>query len=138
MASGFWLRTHGSDTHGSINTAVNTRVLDNAGSSMEENRRLTVLGYYLTLFSSTSNLYALRVLAPVPEMIATGDLTFQIPEDDDALLWAKHYAHAGTPAYFQIKSKRTLQPDDHMWVQTFALNAADNIHWSLQAYIVGN
>ncbi len=137
MAGGFWVRQHGSDAHASTPTPVETEVLSNAGSSIQENRSLTVMGYYLTMFSELSNLYMVRLLV-VPEMIDAADLTDLIPEDDDGMVWAKHYAHKGTPGYFQIKSKRTLHPDDHVFVQSAALSIADSIEWSWQAYVVGH
>ncbi len=137
MASGFWVRKHGVDTHGSTGVSVDTVLVDNSGSAIQENRELTMMGFYFTLYSATSVLYAARIIV-VPEMIDAGDLTSAIPEDDDALVWAKFYAHAGVPGYFQLKSKRTLHPDDQCFVQTFALSGADNIAYSWQSYVVGH
>ncbi len=137
MANGFWLRTNGSDVHVANLAEVNTQILQNAGSSVQENRRLTLLGYYFTLYSATSDMYVARVMV-APELIQTGDLTDSSPEDDDDMLWAKHYAHAGVPGYFQIKSKRTLGPDDKLWVQTFTISTAASIHWSFQSYMVAS
>lgn len=137
MAGGFWVRNDGVDTHASVGAAVETNVLSNAGSSIQENRRLTMMGFYLTIFSELSVLYACRLLV-VPEMIASGDLTSVIPEDDDDMVWGKFYAHKGVPGYFQLKSKRTLGPDDRCFLQTFALNVADDIAWSWQSYVVGH
>ncbi len=137
MASGFWVRSHGVDTHASTGAAVETVVLSNAGSSVQENRHLTVMGYYFTVYSELSLLYAARIIV-APEMIGAGDLTSAIPEDDDAMVWAKHYGHKGVPGYFEIKSKRTLQEDNQVFVQTFALSVADDIAWSWQAYVVGH
>ncbi len=137
MASGFWVRQHGVDTHVAVDTAVETIVLSNAGSSIQENRELTMLGFYFTLYSATSAMYAARLLV-VPEMINSGDLAHNIPEDDDQMVWSKFYAHAGVPGYFQLKSKRTLHPDDRCFVQTFCINVADGIVWSWQSYVVGH
>ncbi len=138
MANGFWVRQEGSDSHGSVETAVETQVLVNSGSSIQENRRITCLGYYLTMFSPTSNLYVVRMIGPHAELIGAADFTSVTPEDDDSLIWAKHYAHAGVPAYFQIKSKRTFGPDDKLHLQTFCVNTADTIHWSWQSYVVAS
>jgi len=137
MAGGFWIRLANSDTHASTDASVETQVLDNAGTSIAENRRLTVMGYYFSLYSESSLMYAARLIL-APEMISSGDLTSTQPEDDDDMVWAKYYAHKGTPGYFQVRSKRTLGPDDHLWVQTFAIITADNIQWSFQAYVVGH
>ncbi len=138
MAQGFWVRANQSDSHAGLEASVDTIILSNAGSSLQENRRLTSLGYYLTVFSATSLMYVARLLV-VPEMIDAGDLTSSIPEDDDDMVWAKHYAHAGVPGYFQIKSKRTLGPDDRVFLQTYCVsNPADDIQWSWQSYVVGS
>jgi len=138
MANGFWVRKEGSDTHASTGAAVETELLVNSGSSVQENRRITALGYYLTMFSPTSNLYVVRIIGPHAELIGPGNFTNVTPEDDDDLIWAKHYAHAGVPAYFQIKSKRTFGPDDKLHLQTFCNNVADDIHWSWQSYVVAS
>ncbi len=137
MAGGFWVRKDGEDVHSVINTSVDTIVLSNAGSSIQENRQLTSLGYYLTMFSATSKMYVVRLLV-VPEIIDAGDLTFNLPEDDDDMVWAKHYAHAGVPGYFQIKSKRTLGPDDRIFIQSWTISNTDDVFWSWQSYVVGH
>ncbi len=137
MADGFWVRTHGVDTHASTGAAVETDFIANAGSTIQENRRLTLLGCYFSLFSEASVLYAARLII-IPEMITDSDLSSSAPEDDDDMIWSKFYAHKGVPAYFQLKSKRTLGPDDKCIVQTFALSVADDIAWSMQSYVVGH
>lgn len=136
MANGFWFRQHGSDVHVAVDTSLDTMLLSNAGSSIQENRDITMIGYYLTVFCPTSLMYWARLVV-VPEMIASGDLSDIVPEDDDAMVWAKHYAHAGVPGYFQIKSKRTLRPDDRCFIQTVCVKTVDDIQWSFQSYVVG-
>ncbi len=137
MAGGFWVRAHSVDSHASTNAAVETMVLSNAGSSIQENRQLTMMGFYFTLMSEAALLCTARILV-VPEMIDAGDLTFNIPEDDDELVWSKFYAHKGVPGYFQLKSKRTLGPDSRCFVQTFCVSAFDAVAWSWQSYVVGH
>ncbi len=137
MPGGFWVRTQGVDTHSVVNTAVETELLSNAGSSIQENRRLTMMGFYFTIYSELSVLYTARVLV-VPEMITASDLSDSQPEDDDDMVWSKFYAHKGVPGYFQLKSKRTLGPDDKCFLQTFCKSVADDIAWSWQSYVVGH
>ncbi len=137
MPGGFWVRQSGVDTHASNQAAVETQLVSNQGSSIQENRELTMMGFYMTLYSELSILYVARLLV-VPEMIDAGDLTATIPEDDDAIVWGKFFAHKGVPGYFQLKSKRTLHPDDQCFIQTFTLSTADNIAWSWQSYVVGH
>ncbi len=138
MANGFWLRQHGVDTHGATGAAVETLLIQNGlGVDISETRKLTLMGYYMTLFSPTSVLYAARLIVN-PEMIDAADLDISNPDDADDMVWAKHYAHAGTPAYFQIRSKRSLGPEDEVHMQTFALSVADDIAWSFQSYVVAH
>ncbi len=137
MPGGFWIRADGTHAQVSIGTSIEAQLVDNAGSSIQENRRLTCLGFYLTMFSATSNMYVARILT-TPEMISIADLTATSPEDDDDMVWSKHYAHAGVPGYFQIKSKRTLGPDDHVYIQTWNISVVDDIHWSWQSYCVAS
>ncbi len=137
MADGFWIRKDGRDQHVAVNTALNNQLVDNAGSSVQENRTLTILGYYLTVFSETSEMYVARLIT-APEMIPSADITDSSPEDDDRMVYAKHYAHSGVPGYFQIKSKRNLYADDHLWISTFCRFTIADIFWSFQAYVVGS
>ncbi len=96
-----------------------------------------MMGCFFTVYSELSHMYVARLIV-APEMISSSDLTSTSPEDDDDMVWAKFYGHKGVPGYFQLKSKRTLGPDDHCWVQTFCRDVADDISWSWQSYVVGH
>lgn len=136
MAGGTWVRINGKHVHAAVETAVESTLIDNTASSDLFDRNLLVTGYYLTMYSA-AELYVVRILVNAG-YTSTGTLDSNTPDINDPENWGVHFGHPNTPFMFNIRSKRTLGPEQILRVQSFCENdsSADDIYWSFAAYVV--
>ncbi len=87
----------------------------------------------LTVITDTDNLCGIRLLV-VPEELVTADLTEDVPQPHNRMVWYSFYAARG-PMVFRLRSKKTVPPEHKLWIQSWkAANggtSATVLRWGL-------
>ncbi len=87
------------------------------------NRDLTVVDGYVTILTDTDELCQVRMFGPVPGFASSGDFAFATPERKEALNWYWFNCGRG-PMVFRIRSKRTFDPLQELWIGGVKLRGA--------------
>ncbi len=102
-----------------IGTAIgdhgNFEVIHNdAPTDVWEAHSLTIVDLSLTVMSNGDDLFGVRLLAPVSELLLSGDLTELNPKPEDPMVWYSWYFARG-PLVFRTRTKRTIHPEFSLW-----------------------
>ncbi len=89
----------------------------------------------LTVNTDSDDLMGIRLLV-VPELLVDGDLTEDAPAPHDRMVYYSWYAARG-PLVFRLRSKKTIPPENKLWVQTWKAggSATTQIRWGLHAFM---
>ncbi len=108
-----WIQ--GSQTHsvaavGGVDTAV--MIFQNQADPGLDR---TVVDGYVTIITDTDDLCQVRLYGPVPNFANSSDFTFNIPDRREQIFWYNFNCARG-PMVFRVRSKRTLSPEQEIWM----------------------
>ncbi len=86
-----------------------------------EDMPVTIVDGILTVITDTDDLCGIRLLAPVPDLIVSGDINEDNPVPDDPMVWYSWYCARG-PLVYRVNTKRTLRPGSGAWIQVWKAN----------------
>lgn len=127
-----WERYHGEDTLGAVGTNVNTEIFFNtqADENFEASDVVGVDGI-LTVLTDTDALCGVRLIV-APSGLVSGDLTEDIPNPHDRMIWYSWFVGRG-PMVFRLRSKKTIPPEYKLWMQSWkaAATLSTEVRWGL-------
>ncbi len=113
------IRRSGSHSHSAEGDHDNTELITHTqGTDDWEDMPFTVVDGILTVVTNTDDLVGVRLLAPVSDLIQTGDLTENLPEPEDSMVWYSWFAARG-PLVFRVNTTRTVRPAHAVWLQVW-------------------
>ncbi len=127
----------GEDVIAAIGAHINTQLVSNASDAVEpwDDHSLTVVDGQLTIITDTDDLVGVRFIV-ANDVIGDSELTDTDPTAEDSMVWYSFYAARG-PLVFRLISKKTVHPDNKLWLQTWKARGASNtaIRWGLNLMI---
>lgn len=127
-----WERYDGTQSHQSVGAHANEEIFANAQADENfEASDVVAVDGILTVITDSDDLCGIRLIV-APEELVTGDLTEDIPQPHNRMVWYSWFAARG-PMVFRLRSKKTVPPEHKLWVTTWKARGGNstNIHWGL-------
>ncbi len=113
-----WERYSGENSLTAPGVHVNRELLYNKSTDeFFESAPIVFVDGILTVITDTDGLMGVRLLVAT-DLLTTGDLTEDEPGPGDNMVWYTWYAARG-PLVFRLRSKKTLQSEHKLWIQTW-------------------
>ncbi len=111
---------------------LNTEIFANAQADENfEASDVVAVDGILTVITDTDDLCGLRLIV-APEEMVTGDITEDIPQPHNRMVWYSWFVARG-PMVFRLRSKKTVPPEHKLWVTTWKARGATStaLRWGL-------
>ncbi len=127
-----WERYDGASVVAAVGDHGNQEIFANAQAD-ENFEASDVVGVdgILTVITDTDDLCGIRLIV-APEEMVTGDITEDVPQPHNRMIWYSWFAARG-PMVFRLRSKKTVPPEHKLWVNTWKARgtSSTNIFWGL-------
>ncbi len=120
-------------------THVNQEIISNQSSAEPwDDHDLTIVDGQLTVIGDTDDLVGIRFIL-AHEDVVDGDLDDTDPSAEDPQVWYSFWSARG-PLVFRLISKKTIHPEQKMWIQVWKGqgSTATITSWGLNLMIQGS